>query len=149
MPRCRTHEVGQFISVLLQIFFIKNPLGEPAEESRHSIFENFATRAKNSGSGINLAPEWNKIMLISAGTVQKEQGSHRTTGHEFVNEIEPRFHYLVGILTGGRISSICERVGSSHGGSCKLLPNSLRLSSEAKPGELVAISKSTPHGSRQ
>src|SRR6059058_5542803 len=98
MPRCRTDEVRQFISVPLQILFIKNPFGEPAEESRHSIFENFATRAKNTGSGINLASEWNKIMLISAGTVQKEQGSHRTAGHEFVNEIEPRFHYLVGIL---------------------------------------------------
>src|SRR2546426_10682714 len=149
MLRCRTDEVRQFIGVLLQIFFIKNPFREPAEESRHSIFENFATRAKNTGSGINLASEWNKIMLISAGTVQKEQGSHRTTGHEFVNEIEPRFHFLVGTLIGGRISSIWDRVGSSHGGRRKLLPNSSGLSSEAKPGESVAISKSTPPGSRK
>ncbi len=149
MLRCRTDEVRQLMRTLLQIFFIENPFGKSAEESRHSIFENFATRTENSGGRINLVSELNKIMLISAGAVQKEQGSLRTTGHEFVNEIEHLLHCLVGTLMAGRISSICERVGSSHGGSRKLLPNSSRVSSNVKPGGSVAISNSTPPGSRK
>src|SRR5207253_7336404 len=67
MLRCRTDEVRQFIGVLLQIFFIKNPFGESAEESRHSIFQNFATRAKNSGRGINLRSEEHTSELQSRG----------------------------------------------------------------------------------
>src|SRR6202043_3561403 len=125
------------------------PFGESSEESRHSIFENFAARTENRGSRINLASEWNEIMLVSAGAVQKQQGSLRTPGHEFVNKIEPLLHCLTGTSMAGRISSICERVGSSHGGTRKLLPNSSKLSSSVKPGRSVAISHSTPPGSRK
>src|SRR6266581_385242 len=133
----------------LQIFFVKNPLGESAEESRHSVFEDLAARTQNRGSRINLASERNKIMLISTSAMQKQQGSLRSTGHEFVNEVEPRVHWLAGTLMAGRTSSICERVGSSHGGRRKWLPNSSRLSSDVNPGGSVAISKSTPSGSRK
>src|ERR1700730_13043663 len=94
----------------LQIFFINNPFGESAEESRHSIFQTYAARTETSGRRIDLASECNKIVLISAGAVQKQQGSLRTTGHEFVNEIEPCLHRFAGTLMAGRISSICKRV---------------------------------------
>src|SRR6266404_2997558 len=134
---------------LLQIFFIKNPLGESAEESRHSVFEDLAARTENCGSRINLASERNKITLVSASAVQKQQGSLRTARHEFVNKVEPRFHCLAGTLMAGRTSSTCERVGSSHGGRRNWLPNSSRLSSNVKPGGSVAISNSTPPGSRK
>src|SRR5438876_2413703 len=133
MLRRGADEVRQLMRAPLQIFFIKNPFGESAEESRHSIFENFAARTENSGSRINLASDWNEIVLISAGAVQKQQSSLRTTGDEFVNEIGPRLHRLAGTVIAGRISSICERVASSHGGRPKSLPNSSRVSSSVEP----------------
>src|SRR5437763_16739048 len=117
---------------LVQIFFIKNPLSESAEESRHTVFENLAARTENCGSRINLASERNKITLVSAGAVQKQQGSLRTARHEFVNEVEPRFHCLAGTLMAGRTSSSCERVASSHGGRRDWLTNSSMITSNVK-----------------
>jgi len=98
------------------------PPVEPIESSRSAVvevFEDLAARTQNRGGRINLASEWNKIMLISTSAMQKQQGSLRSTGHKFVNEVEPRVHWLAGTLMAGRTSSICERLGSSHGGRRK------------------------------
>src|SRR5260370_8406413 len=139
MLRRRADEVRQLMRAPLEIVFVKNPLGESAEESRHSVFEDLAARTEKRGGRINIASEWNKIMLISTRAMQKQQGSLRTARHEFVSEVEPRFHWLAGTLMAGRTSSICERVASSHAGRRNWLPNSSKLSSNVKPRESSAL----------
>src|SRR5262249_5106045 len=50
---------------------------------------------------------------------------------------------------GGRTPWICLREASSHGGSLRVEPRLSTGSSRVKPGGSVAISKSTPPGSRK
>jgi len=54
----------------------------------------------------------------------------------------------VGKRTGGTARSMAARSRSSHGGSLSFVPSFSAGSSTVKPGLLVAISNSTPPGSR-
>jgi hypothetical protein len=56
---------------------------------------------------------------------------------------------LPGKANAGSVSSMRARRGSSHGGSFRWVPSSASDSSRRKPGGSVAISKSTPPGSRK
>src|SRR5437870_5540223 len=142
-------EIRQFVRACFQIFQIEYTFGEPAKESRHSVFEHFAARAKERSIRIKLASERDEVALVSARSVQQEQGPIRTAGNEFVNEIGLQSHDLCGTWIGGRILSICERADSIHGGMRRCVPNSSSFSSKVKPGGSVSISKSTPPGSRK
>src|SRR5206468_8115707 len=116
---------------------------------RHSVFEDFAAWTKQCGIRIELMSKWDEIALIAAGSMQKQQCPVRGTRNEFVNEIGLQPHDLLGTWIGGRIFSICERADSIHGGRRKCVPSFSSFSSKVKPGGSVAISKSTPPGSRK
>ena len=58
-------------------------------------------------------------------------------------------HDFVGTWICGRMFSICDRPDSIQGGRHKCVPRSSSFSSNVKPGGSVAISNSTPPGSRK
>ena len=95
------------------------------------------------------------VVLVAAGAVQQEQGGARgrgLRGQEDVRSIEagvPAHGTSTSSCSGGRLAAICSRLGSSHGGSLRCRPSSSSGSSTSKPGESVAISNSTPPGSRK
>src|SRR4029453_13346891 len=106
MLHCYGNEIRQLVRALFQILDVEHTFGESAKESRHSIFENFAAWAEQCRIRIEFVSERNEIVLVSAVTVQMGNCPFRPTGHKFVNEIQPRLHFLVGTLISGRISSI-------------------------------------------
>src|SRR5919106_57650 len=146
---CCVHKVGQFVCPPHQIFRIKDAFSQTPKESRHAILQDFAARAKQGSVRIELASERDEVALVSTGAVQKQQRALRAAGNEFVNEIRLWPHDLSGTWIGGRILSISDRADSSQGGRHKWLPRSSSFSSKVKPGGSVAISKSTPPGSRK
>src|SRR5437762_2097922 len=118
-------------------------------ESRHSILQHFAARAEQRSRGIELASKRDEIALVSASAVQKQQRAIGAARNELVNKVRLRPHDLRGTWIGGRIASICERADSIHGGRRRCLRSSSSFSSKVKPGGTVAISNSTPPGSRK
>ena len=96
MPSSSGDEIRQFVRAFFQIFQIEYTLGEPAKESRHSVFEHFAARAKQRSARIQLVSERDKIAFVSACAMQQQQGSIRRAGNEFVNEIGLQDHDLRG-----------------------------------------------------
>src|SRR6266567_4466127 len=147
--RCRGDEIRKFVRALFQILDVEHTFGEPSEESRHSIFEDLAARAKQCGIRVELASKWDEIVFVAAGSMQKQQCPVRFARNEFVNEIQLRHYCLAGSSIGSRTCSICERADSSHGGRRSLDPSSSIVSSSVKPGGSVAISKRMPPGSRK
>src|SRR5436190_1079765 len=149
MLSCRRHEIRQFVRAIFQILQIEYAFSESAKESRHPIFEHLASWAEQRSSGIELASKRDEIALVSASAVQKQQRAIGAARNELVNKVRLRPHDLRGTWIGGRIVSICERADSIHGGRRRCLPSSSSFSSKVKPGGSVAISKSTPPGSRK
>ncbi len=62
---------------------------------------------------------------------------------------QPGVERATGMVTGGRCASMAGRDSSSQGGSASRAPSSADGSSSVNPGGSVAISKSTPPGSRK
>ena len=96
MAHRRSDKIRQFVRAHFQIFQIEYALREAPKESRHSVFEHFAARAKQRSARIQLVSERDKIAFVSACAMQQQQGSIRRAGNEFVNEIGLQDHDLRG-----------------------------------------------------
>src|SRR6058998_2020802 len=113
MAHCRSDEIAKFVRSCLQILQIEHAFGKSAKKSRHSVLQNFSTRAKQRSIGIQFASERDEIALVSARAVQEQERSVRISVNEFVKKIRLRPHCLSGTWIAGRIFSICERTDSS------------------------------------
>jgi len=70
--RCGGDKVCQFVGAADHVFLIENTLREPAEKTRHTIFQNLAARAEERGGAIKFAAEREKIRFVAASAVKKE-----------------------------------------------------------------------------
>jgi hypothetical protein len=151
--RRQLDEVGKLVGTADEVFFIKDSFRQPAEEARHTVFQDLAARAQQGCLGIERAADRAEAGFISASAMQEEERSRGTARHEGVPEIKYWWFIhnvaLVGRTIFGRTSSICGRARSSQGGRRSLAPSSSTVSSLVNPGESVAISKSMPLGSRK
>lgn len=101
----------------------------PAEGSRHSVFEHLDARAQ-----------------------QRRPGGVTLTGTVPMDERQPLPPHAFGPWgnrSRGRSDSTCERARSCWGGSLSEVPSESGASSTVNPGLSVAISNSTPPGSRK
>src|SRR5262249_8097707 len=83
----------------------------------------------------------------STAAVDEDHREPRAGGRR--TEAQRAHRVRAGSCSGGNASSIAARLGSSHGGRTSVSPRCDGSSSTANPGPWVAISKSTPPGSRK
>src|SRR5581483_11104247 len=101
--------------------------------------------------GVERVEERVKIMLVGAATVEQDErplGLGRRGGLERT-EWHVRVQLARGSGSGVRIGSTWARRCSNAGGRMSFSPRCAGSSSVEKPGPFVAISKSTPLGSRK
>src|SRR5205823_4335558 len=150
-------ETSQLVGAGSDFFRIEYALGKAAEKSRRAVFQNVAAWAEDRCTGSDCLTDTDEIVLVASRTVKDEKrlpGCRVSSGLEAVDEAEIFRHALGprssrGMRMFGRSASISKRRGSSHSGSLSDWPRTSAGSSTAKPGESVAISKSTPPGSRK
>ena len=94
-----------------------------------------------------------EIVLIGAAAVEEDERTLRLARRRPVDESERLAHTVVhealGSGSGVRTGSICKRRCSNAGGRISDSPRCSGSSSIEKPGPRVAISNSTPLGSRK
>ena len=101
-------------------------------------------------SGSSTSPSGEQVVLVgAAAVVEDEQPLGRAGGGGPLAEDEVAHAATRGFVTGARICSSCARRCSCIAGRRSASPRCSGSSSTAKPGESVAISKSTPRGSRK
>ncbi len=66
-------EIGKFVGAELEIFEVEDAHGEAAEEARHAVFEDFASRTEEACAGEDGAAERQEVTLIAAGSVEKQE----------------------------------------------------------------------------
>jgi hypothetical protein len=151
-------ERGELVSAGPQVVLVEDTFAQPAEEPRHTVLEHRAARGQHRGAGNQRPPEAEQVVLVATRAVQQQQGlalesrpPHVRPGTEAgacgAHELPATGSSST--RNAGRTCSICSRLGSSQGGSLRWRPSSSRGSSTSKPGWSVAISKSTPPGSRK
>src|SRR4051812_19842123 len=107
---------GKLLRASYDVFFIEDSLSQAAEKAGRAAFQHFATRTEQRGIGINGAAEIEKVALVSAGAVQKQQSTPRFSWHELVDKIEAAHDKV----RGGSARSIDSRCTSYCGGRRKL-----------------------------
>ena len=142
--------VGQLVGAGDHVLDVEDPLTQTTEPPVQSVLVDLAAWGQQSRTRSQGPPQRQQIVLVGAGAVQQHQrGCVRGRGRfqdvfEVLHGSGHRFTF-----SSGRCAAICSRRGSSHGGSFKACPSSSKGSSWSKPGPSVAISSSTPPGSRK
>jgi hypothetical protein len=132
-----------------RVFLVEHPLGEPAKETIHSVFEHLAARVRSFC--IKGTAEGEEIDLSAAGAVQQKQHVVRSARHELVDKVQPLFvRSWLGWKGDRRQDFLDLRAGFFHPrGEAQLVAEFLDCLVRCKPGGSVAISKRMPPGSRK
>ena len=96
---------------------------------------------------VELVEEREEVVLVGAAAVEQDEGARRIAGGRPLARRQR--HAARGSGSGVSTGSICSRRCSNAGGSESRSPRCSGSSSVAKPGPSVAISNSTPLGSRK
>ena len=151
----RDHEVGELVGPLTKVILVEDALAEPAEEARHAVLQHGPAHRQHGGTRGQLVPQRQQVVLVAAGAVQQEQrrtGRLAVRGQEDVRPVElgdrSRNVDVELAAAAGRRRSARGRAPAT-GGSFRCRPSSSNGSSTSKPGASVAISNSTPPGSRK
>src|SRR5262245_61231977 len=152
----RLHELPKIICTAPQIILIEDSLTNPAEETGHAVLQDCAAYREHRSPGRKMITKRQQVVFVATRTVQQQQRRPRCA---FIGRQENMRSIETGLLachgmsmsscSGGSAAAICSRLGSSQGGNLRLRPSSSNGSSTAKPGASVAISNSTPPGSRK
>lgn len=167
----RRHEGGEVAGAPTEIRLVEDPFGQAQEEARHAVLADAAARREQGGLRRDHAAEGEEVVFVAAGPVQEQQGTRGVgTGLEAVDEAGGILGHdgltadgarsrparmrgghdgVAAQATLGRTASISARCGSRPAGSLSAWPRASIGSSTAKPGASVAISNSTPPGSRK
>jgi hypothetical protein len=62
-------KISKFMGAPNEIFLIEDSFGDPAEETRHAMFEDLAARTEQRSLRIESAPKRDEVGFIAAGTV--------------------------------------------------------------------------------
>src|SRR5215212_707532 len=132
---------------------VEDPFCETTEKARSPLLGDLASGREDGRTGGKRFSEFYEVFLVPARAVQQEdcRACLVLARQIAVDETEVGAHELspAGTRSGGRTSSSLSRRVSSQGGSLRCSPRCSWSSSTAKPGGSVAISKSTPPGSRK
>ena len=138
-----------------QIVEIEVAHAAPCEEARgDSALEHLAARAQQRGRRRELTTEVDELVLVASGAVQQQERRRAAARLVAVDERLGGAHAGSGRharMSGSGVStgSMRSRRCSKAGGSERCSPSDSSGSSTVKPGPSVAISKSTPPGSRK
>jgi hypothetical protein len=106
--------------------------------------------AVQASLGIEGVDQREEIVLVGAAAVEEdERACRRSNGRTFQRTQGQRRLRSRGFGSGVSSGSTCARRCSKSGGRISFSPRWAGASSVAKPGPSVAISKSTPLGSRK
>src|SRR3954453_2757212 len=127
----------QFVSPEPEVLDIEDTLCQPAEEPRHTIFENLPPRAEERSPGGQRFTQREQIVLIATGAMEQQQwgGPRPGSGPEPVNEAETGILHpacptgACGNRSGGSTRSISALLASYIGGSLRRVPSSVAGSS--------------------
>ena len=83
-------EVGQLAGPEPKIFEIKDAYSQSAEESRHPVLGDLATRTQQRRTGSKRGAEGQKVVLVSARAMKEKKGRYGRAGagSELVDESE-------------------------------------------------------------
>src|SRR5205807_8154306 len=156
-PRCGVHEIRQLVGALGQIVKVEHAFRQATEEAQHAALKHVAPGAQQGRLRSDGATQRQQVGFVAAGAVQQQQSHARSGSAGLIAMLECQRvgvgHYRAlsswGSSIGGSRLSISARCGSSHGGNTSRVPRPSAVSSTVNPGPSVAISKSTPPGSRK
>ena len=149
------HPRGEPLAAQAEVVEVEIAHAAPREEARgDAVLEHLAARAEQCGLGRHLAPEIDQLVLVTARPVQQEERRLAAAGLVAMDERLDATHVDSGRharMSGSGVSagSMRSRRCSKSGGSERPSPSESNGSSDVKPGPSVAISMSTPPGSRK
>ena len=151
----RATQLRELVAAQPQVVEVEVAHAAPREEARgHAALEHLAARTEQRRLGSELAAEVDQLVLVAARAVQQQQRRRAAARLEAVDERLDAAHSGSGRharMSGSGVStgSMRSRRCSNAGGSERCSPSDSSGSSTVKPGPSVAISKSTPPGSRK